>query len=1045
MPTGGVPALVPGDIHDDLERAGLLAPNNVGLGDPRWIEVASVGWRYRTEFAVPKFGADDHLWLGFDGVDFSCRVIIDGAQVGEHSGMFTDFVLDIASFVVPGSTVTLEVEIDPMPEGIAEALRAADGPLSGYESPDFFVFVNNRIRRELKDLKSPTAGSYDWGVNTWTIGIWRDVWMRVTGPATIEHLRVDATVEAQGAKLECTVDLASSAGPAAITITVTDPAGSVVASGAAEVQGGGTRASMPITISDPELWWPTGHGAQPLYTVTATVQTTGRAAPDDRASKRVGIRTVEWAQVNGADENFINPFRLLVNGVPIRTMGSNLVPPDLLYGRIGRDGNWLLHAAIAAGFNTLRLWGGGVLMPDAFYDLADELGVLLLQELFLANSLPESDPVFLSNLDTTVRSVVRRIRHHPSIIEWGGGNEMLWNEADTYPALETMRRSVADEDDRVFRATCPMEGSRHSPWHFDPKTSYGHYDDPTLTDNLGSAPLMRYGEFGAPSPAHLEVWERDIPEPHRWPIDSYADPVLVRKNVFSAAFGEEFWLMPSLVEELFGLSRSLPDLIRAGQFLGAEGLRYSIDALRRRGVSLGGFTTWDFNEPWPNGAGSYLVDYDGRPMLSHAFVQEAMSPVSVSLVLEGLLHEAGSRLELPVVLTSDAASEARDLRWTARAFGLDGSLRAEGSGAVARLESLESVDAGSIALQLPADGSPILLHVRLEGEGELLTERLQVLGASSVHAPLSGLLPENRFPAATDLADAGTNPANADNLAAAVNGGRILAVSGSEARSTDPSLSLIDGDYSTQPDRFDGVSTWRSTTEDGWVELELARHASVTRICVGRDRSGIEHDRTLDAIAVSASTDGEHWSRIAAFDRLAPLLGDRIGGDSLRPASPPTWTLEVRVPPTAARYLRLDVRGRRGNPRFVALDQIEVYADPSVTVSVPTILVRDHRESDTRLARTELRAERLAQGQTASGLETLTIRVHNAGPALALFCEVSAADTYRPRVLVDGAAASIPPGEYRDLTLMTDPAHSAPIGASDWRVRAWNSAPVVVT
>lgn len=1044
VPIGGIPALVPGDVHDDLERAGLLMPNGVGMGDPNWIAVSEVGWRYQTTFTMPDVGEGHRVWLDFDGVDFACQVQVGGVQVGGNSGMFRGFSLEITHVASPGKDTSLQVDIEAMPNGIGRALKAADGALSDAGGPDFFVFVNNQIRRELKDLKSPTAGSYDWAVNTWCVGIWRDVRLRVTGPARITDVRVDVVCHDSSAQLVTEFTLADPVDVGHVAqVTVRDPAGSVVAEATdVQVPAGSLGAEATLVVPDPLLWWPVGYGDQPLYTVTVEVAPLGGHLSSDSNSRRVGIRQVVWKQVDGADADFINPFRLVVNGTTIRTMGSCLLPPDLLYGRIGRHGTWLLHAAAAAGFNTLRIWGGGVLLPDAMYDLADELGIMLLQEFFLANCSPESDPEFLENLDLTVRNVIRHIRHHPSIIEWGGGNEMHWLQGDDHPALQIMRDAVADEDTRIFRATCPMQGSRHSPWHFDPDTSYAHYDDLALTDNLGSAPLMRYGEFGAPSPSHLEVWERDIPIESRWPIDGSSDEVLIRKNVFSAAFGEEFWLMRSLVEGLFGLSRSLRDLIRAGQFLGAEGVRYSIDALRRRGRSLGGFTTWDFNEPWSNGAGSFLVDFDGRPLMSYSFAQQAMTPVALSLRLDGILFPPGQRVELPVVLTSDAAEAVANLTWSAVVYEIDGSILHRTSGGQDVLEPLDVVDSGVIVFEMPADASPVIVHLSLSQSSDRLVERVQIIGARGAAAPLSALLPDDRYPGPTEIVEAGLSPANDVNLAAARNGGRIRAISGVEQRDQDPSIALIDGTYASGPDGYRGIGAWRSTTERGWIELELARLASVSRLCLGRDRSGSEHDRTLDKLRIEVSTDGDQWTSVCEFTQLAPLLGDRLDTNPPRdPKDSPVWTLDLRFPAVMARYIRLEVRGRRGAREHVALDEIEVYEDQAVDVSEPTALVRDHRESGHQLARTTLSGEIVRTGTTRSGLESLTLRVRNTGAVIALFCDVVSADAYRPRALADFGAVSIPPGEYREITLTTDPALSGPIRSGTWQVSAWNADP----
>lgn len=1044
----GIPARVPGNVQDDLESAGLLAPNDIGMGDPRWLTIGRSAWIYRRSISIPPLRAEDRVRLVFDGVDFSCRIRIDGIEVGANSGMFRRFVVDISSHVRSGSIATLEVEIAGAPDGIEDALRASDGEMSGEGSPDFFVYANNHIRRALGDLKSPTAASYDWAVNTWTIGIWRDVELVVTGQMWIDELRVDVVLDDDKAFLNLSAEVwGDISGSPIVRFTVLDPDGGIAAQTVVERSGSDQlwTASGLLRIDSPRLWWPAGFGEHPLYSVRAEVASTGQSRATDSVERRVGMRNVQWCPVEDAPEGSLNHFQLLVNGVRIRTIGSNLITPDLLYGRIGRHATWLLRAALAAGMNTLRLWGGGVLLPDALYDFADEHGLMFIQEFFLGNCLPEDDEEFLENLDQTVRSIVRRVRHHASIIEWGGGNEMHWLEADDFPALRVMRSVVAQEDTRVFRATCPMEGSRHAPWHFDPAQTYRYYDGEGGFDGLSPiTSVMRYGEFGTSAPAHQEVWERCIPEASRWPFDSFDDEILVRKNVFGAVFSAEHWSLLTLVEEYFGASRSLQSFIRGGQFLGAEGLRYAVDALRRRGPRLGGLTTWDFNEPWPNGAGSFLVDYEGRPMLGFGFVSQALEPVAFTLKYDGLLHRSGEEFTVGLFLASDAAETARDLNWTLTVYSLEGDHLHDWTGHTQAVEPLDVVWLGDVVLRMPEDGAPILVHATLNGErDQLVGERLHVFGSSDVAAPFAALLPAGRLPGAAEIGAAGVDPSNPLNLAAAVNGGRLIGVSGSEFRDTDPSVALIDGRYVQTPESYRSASSWHSTTEEGFFEIELAKTDDVSRVCLGRDRSGRSHDRSLDAIRIELSDDGFAWAEVAKFDRLAPLLGSRLGGQgaTLRPAYLPVWTLDVRFPATRARYIRVTVQGRRGDPRFVALDEVEVYADPAIVVEEPQFIVRDGREASHQLPSTTLEAIVTSATTENDGLEVLHLEVANVGTAMALFCEVGAVGAYRPRLLSSAVGLSIPPGESRVISVRSDPAMSPPQAASVWQVSAWNAEP----
>ena len=175
--------------------------------------------------------------------------------------------------------------------------------------------------------------------------------------------------------------------------------------------------------------------------------------------------------------------------------------------------------------------------------------------------------------------------------------------------------------------------------------------------------MMRYGEFGCHSLAHLEVWQREIPPADQWPAYDEDNPVLIRKNLAQAVFTKEHWLMKSILHSQFGPIATLEALVKAGQYLGAHGLRYAVDALRRRGPRIGGITTWVFNEPWPNGGGPYLVDYDGRPLMTYNFQIQALAPLSLSLKHASNLYDPAAGLDVELWLVSDAPAPTPDLRW----------------------------------------------------------------------------------------------------------------------------------------------------------------------------------------------------------------------------------------------------------------------------------------------------------------------------------------------------------------------------------------------
>ncbi len=764
---GWIPATVPGNIQADLEAAHQLQPLWYGAGDPRLAEVAKKDWWYRLDFETPAAWADARLKLVFDGVDYACDVWLNGQRLGANAGMFRRFGYDVAGIIKPGETNRLAVRIERIPPELAHILSTSDGAMSGggenYPKewgPDFFVVGINQTRQLLQDLKSPTNYGWDWGVNVYTLGIWQDLRLEASGDARIEWLqaKTELSGDQRRAAVKVTLEIDSLRALDGLALIRIDGQGEAQETEhLAALRQGENSVELEIALDEPALWWPNGQGDQPLYSLEARLLDAQSGELLDRRSTRFAVREIRWQQVEGAPADFINPYQLVINGRPVRMIGSNILPPDLLFGRMDERGPRLIQLAAAAGMNTLRVWGGGVFPSEAMLDLADELGIMLSQEFPMSSCRPETDAVFLGNLERTIRGLVKRYRNHACIIEWTGGNEMWWYQGDDHAALHLLERIVAEEDDRLFRATCPIQGARHSPWHYDPATHYAHYDDKELLDTgwrRGENKLMRYGEFGCHSIAHLEVWQREIPPADQWPAYDEDSPALIRKNVVQAVFTKEHWLMKSILESLFGAVETLEALVKAGQYLGAHGLRYAVDALRRRGKRIGGITTWVFNEPWPNGGGPYLVDYDGRPLMIYHFQKQALAPVSLSLKHESNLFDPEKGLDVELWLASDAPAPMSNLRWRWLLRNAAGQALASSEGSVSATP-MEALPLGAIRSDPLNDDAASLLFVELQlfnSDGELLTERLHIFGSSATPAPLAGLISDSdASPARTAL------------------------------------------------------------------------------------------------------------------------------------------------------------------------------------------------------------------------------------------------------------------------------------------------------
>ena len=425
-------------------------------------------------------------------------------------------------------------------------------------------------------------------------------------------------------------------------------------------------------------------------------------------------------------------------------MGSNIVPPDLLFGRIRDNGLRLIRLAHEAGFNKLRVWGGGIILPGDMYELADELGIMLFQE-FPLSQYPFDDPAFVVNLKDAAINIVKQLGNHPCIIEWSGGNEVPWGSSN-HPALEVLREVTRQFDDRKFRDTSPIEGEGgHWPYIFHPEEcppeGWGYGGATNYYQGWNSKPGMRFGEFAANSPANLEVWHREILPESQWPLNDTEDPILVRKNVYHAVGGDS-WLHKNHLEKYFGTFEGIEELVEAGQFFGAEGLRYAMDELRRRGERVGGFTSWIYNEPWPNGAGSYMIDYDGRPLMNYDFVKQALAPITLSVCQDAMFFdpEEGVRVSLWIVSDRDHPSDGLKWKWTAR--DREGSVIKRDYGTVSiKPQEAKKIDDIHFMPSGETDVGPWFLELELcdRNDGRL-TERIHIFGAKNARGQFGGLI-----------------------------------------------------------------------------------------------------------------------------------------------------------------------------------------------------------------------------------------------------------------------------------------------------------------
>jgi beta-mannosidase len=409
---GPLPATVPGCVHTDLMAAGVIRDPYYDRNElhSRWI--GRNDWRYTCRFLVTaEMLAHERLTLVCEGLDTVAEVSVNGHHVGSAENMHVGYRFEVKGHVREGENVLTITFRSPYAYAERMRLRLGDRP-AAYDEP--FPFIR----------KMACNFGWDWGPALVTVGVWRPLYLEGWSGVRLTSVRPLVTLATpERAQVVVHAALETTGGgdaPRRVRATLKDPAGTPVAQAEGEASGEGLKLEVPA----PQLWWPRGHGAQPLYTLTVEV-VGAEAAPWQH---RIGLRSVA---LDTAPDEIGSRFALLVNGQPVFCRGANWIPDDCFPHRVTRERlRERLLAAVEANLNLLRVWGGGLYESANFYELCDELGLMVWQDFaFACAAYPEEAP-FDALVEAEARYNLTRLARHPSLVLWNGNNENLWGYVD---------------------------------------------------------------------------------------------------------------------------------------------------------------------------------------------------------------------------------------------------------------------------------------------------------------------------------------------------------------------------------------------------------------------------------------------------------------------------------------------------------------------------------------------------------------------------------------------------------------------------------------
>jgi beta-mannosidase len=633
-------AVVPGCVHTDLLRDGKIADPFFGTNEKslQWIE--KTDWEYRsTLVADAALLRRDRIEIVFGGLDTYADVFVNGARVLAADNMFRSWRADIKAQLSPGANAVLIrfrspiTAVKPIYDRLGYTLPAVND-----QAPEMVSMFTR---------KAPYHYGWDWGPRFVTSGIWRPAAIEAWDEARLDDVQVyQRALDDARARLEvAAVVVAARPGPARITVGLAG--GAALGAVDRELSPGRNVVRLEVTIDNPERWWPNGLGPQRLYALETRVMVGG--VERGQRTTRVGLRTLEVVSQHDAGGK---SFSVKVNGAPVFMKGANWVPSDSFLDRETPERlRHLLQSAASANMNMVRVWGGGVYEDDRFYEICDQLGLLVWQDFMFACSMYPGDAAFLENVRQEAIENVRRLRNHPSLALWAGNNEIeaawqQWGWPWRFHLGKAAQATIWNDYKRLFHELLPRVIAAEDPGRFYTRSTPSANEDGVPPNKLGwgdmhywgvwhaEAPYEAYAanvsrfmsEYGFQSFPTLDSVARYAP-PSDWRIDSAVMLSHQRHPRGNA-------LVRTYMDRDFRVPKDFGAFLYLSQLLQATVIQYGAEAHRRRMPYDMGSLYWQLDDCWPVASWS-SIDYYGHWKALQYAARRFFAPVLVSPVDDG--------------------------------------------------------------------------------------------------------------------------------------------------------------------------------------------------------------------------------------------------------------------------------------------------------------------------------------------------------------------------------------------------------------------------
>jgi len=655
MQEGWIPQPVPGDIHQGLIAADRIKDPLLGLNsfDCTWTEGRS-WWLRKTFDIVPEWLSADRVELEMAGLDANAAIFLNGELLGAHPSAFRPFVCDVKSRLREGDNVLL-VRLTAGVESISEYdTVSCDGVHPSTE-------LNNGRpgrgdQRRIFVRKPQYSWGWDWSPRVPTTAIGGDVSLRALRKACIRDVVLEPERIGDAITVSATVTIDQlhyyQSAQGVVKVTLTDAQGRMTnIKTTCFLRSGLNFVKVVILLKDARLWWPNGLGEQHLYQVDAELQIDKHVVRYPTFNYGLRFVTLDTEDT----------FAFVINGRKVYAKGANWIPADTLYARVSDDTyDILVREARDANFNMLRVWGGGLYEPDAFYQACDRYGIMLWHDfMFACAPYPDHEPGFVYEVEKEADYQTKRLRKHASIVLWCGNNENHWGFVDWWGEKTKGGAKIYNYIlPEVVRRNCPtVPYWNSSPYGGDRPNSYDvgdcHYwgegmmnanmetrITPEIYDACTARFVSEFGYIGAPSKATILTYLDGAPFDRQSVVWLHHNNVF-EKNTVEAGLRKHYddpdWMTPDAYVLYSGLTQGLM-------------YGYALDAMRAN-LKCGGSLFWMFADCWGE-VGWTIIDAYLRRKPAWYYVQRSYAPLR-------LIIRAGSEDTIIVTLANDTLDDLR--------------------------------------------------------------------------------------------------------------------------------------------------------------------------------------------------------------------------------------------------------------------------------------------------------------------------------------------------------------------------------------------------